>query len=120
MKLSQIIERYVCNPSHEKYNSRAIPFQDFDLEHGEKIDEEIFLRFIGYTHNDKYCYRLFMDTATYLINQENVSDLVLTKLLKCISLKKYSWLKVDLCHARLDSKHTELIRKTILEPACYY
>ena len=120
MKLSQIIERYICNPSHKEYNCRAIPFQDFDLEQGEKINEELFLKFIGYTHNDRYCYRLFMDTAAYLINQENVTDMVLTKLLRCISLSKFSWLKVDLCHAQLDSKHAELINKVILEPACYY
>ena len=120
MKLSQIIEHYICNPIQKEYNYKDIPFQDFDSEHGEKIDESLFLKFIGYAHNNQYCYKLFMDTASYLINSMNISNSVLVKLLKCISLGKFSWLKVDLCHAKLDSKYMEVIHKNILEPACYY
>ena len=120
MKLSQIIEQYTSKPDRKRYDYKEIPFEEFDIRKGETIDEELFLKFIGYTHNDSYCFNLFMDTSAYLINQENITGKVLDKLLKCIALKKYTWLKVDLCHANLKPNYRKIIEEAMLEPVDYY
>ena len=120
MLLSQIIESSIKNPNHNSYDHNKIPFEDFNLEQGERIDEVLFGKFIGYAHNDSYCYNLFLDVAPYLLNESNVTDMILAKLLKCIMLSKFKWLKTDLCHAKLKPTHRAIIEEQIKDPVYYY